>query len=155
MLTLSDYFTRRSTGENLSIIYASELTDAIRDAASALLARVNALLTQFYLDTPDAPRRVVNSGWRPSVVNAAVGGAPHSAHLTGEAIDLADADRLLGRWCMNHQDQVIAAGLCGERPEATATWVHLQTKRVGDLAFYWPTQSSYDKWAKAGSVVMA
>ena len=144
MITITDYLTRRATGERLDVTNADELTDAIREAADDLLAKVNLLLTHFYVDAPDASQRTVNSGWRPESLNKAVGGAPASKHLTGHAIDLGDADRKLARWCAEHQDAMRAAGLCAERPEATPTWVHLQSVPVASGAvFYWPSNRAY------------
>lgn len=70
----------------------------------------------------------VSSGYRPAAANAAAGGASKSCHLTCEAVDFADRDRKLTKWCLANLDILEQAGLYMESPVATPTWVHLQTR---------------------------
>jgi hypothetical protein len=71
---------------------------------------------------------IVSSGWRPAAVNATIkGAAPKSNHLTGRAVDLADPDRSIGRWCIDNQNALEKVGLWLEHPDDTPTWCHLQT----------------------------
>ena len=115
-LTLAAYWMGRDA------MYPAEWSYQVHDNAVELLRRVNLLLGQ-YGSTP-----AVNSGWRPASVNAAAGGAAHSLHLTGEAVDLADRDGALKYWCMSHLSILADCGLWMENGTATPTWCHLQSK---------------------------
>lgn len=44
---------------------------------------------------------VIHSGWRPPAKNAAIGGVPHSDHLTGKAADFHVADTPTAPWVEN------------------------------------------------------
>lgn len=70
----------------------------------------------------------VSSGYRPAAQNAAAGGAKKSCHLTCEAVDFADVDRKLTKWCLANLDVLTSAGLYMESPVNTPSWVHLQTR---------------------------
>lgn len=70
---------------------------------------------------------IVSSGYRPRVINSAVGGRVGSAHLRCQAVDFLDRAGLLAAWCLAHTDVLEAAGLYMEDPRWTPTWVHLQT----------------------------
>jgi len=71
---------------------------------------------------------MVSSGYRPAAANTAAGGASKSCHLTCEAVDFADRDRKLTKWCLANLDILEQAGLYMESPVAAPTWVHLQTR---------------------------
>jgi hypothetical protein len=75
----------------------------------------------------------VNCGYRCPAHNHAVGGAPDSAHLTGEAADIADVDGLLKLWLT--EERLIAFGLWMEDPQATPTWAHLQVRPARNRIF--------------------
>lgn len=77
----------------------------------------------------------VTSGYRPAAINAAVGGAKKSAHMSCEACDFADPDGRLARWCISNLDILIAAGLYMESPKATPGWVHLQIRPTKNRVF--------------------
>lgn len=109
--------------------YQAECTAAVRVNAAELVRRVNLLLGE-YGSTP-----AVNSGWRPRAVNASVGGAQGSAHITGEAVDLRDDAGKLKAWIEANLYQLEKAGLWMELPAATPTWCHLQTRRASSLIF--------------------
>ena len=128
ILTLADYYMGRDA------LHAGELTLSLRENAACLVQRANTLLRR-------AGRRacVVNSGWRPPAVNAAVANAsPRSRHMTCEAVDLADLDGSLDAWCLAHLDELAAIGLWLEHPDATPGWCHVQSvpPRSGSRVFH-------------------
>ena len=101
--------------------HAHELTAELRSNATLMIARANALLLHAVLPG------VVNSGWRPQAVNAAVANAsPRSKHLSCQAIDLDDAHGALDAWCMRNLFVLEEIGLWLEHPEATPGWCHVQ-----------------------------
>lgn len=68
----------------------------------------------------------IDCGYRCPAHNAAVGGAPDSAHLTGQAADILDENGSLKEW-MN-ADMLALYGLWAEIYEKTVTWLHVQTR---------------------------
>ncbi len=134
-LSVQEYFTDES-GARRDIVYASLCTPQIRSSAVITVARWNMLLGYFYAANPDAPRRKVDSGWRPPAINAATpGAATNSTHLGAQAADIWDADRLLARWILQNEIDCKAAGrlsyatqigLWFEDFRTTPTWVHGQ-----------------------------
>lgn len=95
--------------------------DETRKNAADLVGRINMLAKELPFPLPS-----MTSGYRPAAINAAVGGAKKSNHMTGNAIDLADADGKLDAWCMANLDILERLGLWLEHPDATPTWCHLQ-----------------------------
>ena len=94
---------------------------------NTLIPKVNQLLEMFFIDNPEAPRRDVNSGYRPAEINAGIpGSAKKSNHMICAAVDLKDNDRLLGNWCLKNLDKLNQIGLYMEDLEHTPTWVHWQ-----------------------------
>jgi hypothetical protein len=73
----------------------------------------------------------VSSGYRPSDINKAAGGANRSAHMTCQACDLVDSNREFANWCINNLNILKQAGLYLEDPRWTPRWVHLQIRRPG------------------------
>ena len=69
---------------------------------------------------------VVNAGYRCPAHNAAVGGAPNSAHLSGEAADIADADGSLKAWLT--AAMLEGYGLWAEDYSYTSDWLHVQIR---------------------------
>ena len=73
---------------------------------------------------------LVSSGWRPPAVNAAT---PHAAtnskHMTGQAIDIFDPDRLLCNWVdtASGLGALSEIGLWIEDVHYTGSWLHCQT----------------------------
>jgi hypothetical protein len=49
-----------------------------------------------------------------------------SKHLSGAAVDVADADGVLKKWCVHNLDVLQELGLYMEDPLSTLTWVHFQ-----------------------------
>lgn len=136
MFSVDDYFTGPD-GLRRDIAYSDELTHEILANAQTTVDRWNLLLTHFYAENPAARRRTIHSGWRPKAVNKATpGAAPFSTHLTAEALDAGDEDRLLAIWILGNE---VAAkklavpsyaekiGLWFEDFRTTGTWVHGQS----------------------------
>lgn len=126
MITTGLYFA-----QHLNEAAPDELTDQIRANAATLVERVNRLLADFGV------ARVQRSGWRPEAFNATFqhtdasgavvrGGAPQSAHMTGEAVDMADNDGLLDAWL--DDEKLAKYELYREHPDSTPSWCHLQTR---------------------------
>lgn len=104
--------------------------------SSELIPLINELLIEFYKAHPNVPRRSVTSGYRPSAINAKVKGASKkSAHMSCQAIDLWDRDRLLGVWCKKNVHLLERLGLYLEDPAYTPTWTHLQTRPTRNRIF--------------------
>jgi len=133
MLTAEDYFGR------MSRIAGEEPTREIRENATELLERVNALLAEkCFLAFPSATNPVVNSGWRTPGYNASIANAaPKSKHMSGQAIDIRDQDNALDAYLVTHTDLLVKHRLWMENPIATSGWCHLQSvpPRSGNRCF--------------------
>jgi hypothetical protein len=106
------------------------IDDEMRTSALHLLSKINELLNHFYKAHPEASRRVVTSGYRPSAINAKVGGAAKSHHQSCRAVDLLDTDRKLMSFCLENLHILQELDLWMEDPRWTkgrvTNWVHLQ-----------------------------
>ena len=125
-ITLADYFMGRDWS------HANELSGELRANAALTVARANALLERAGL------AGIVNSGWRPHAINAAVPTASaRSKHLTCQAIDLGDGDEALDTWCLRNLFVLEDLGLWLEHPDATPGWCHVQVvpPRSGQRVF--------------------
>jgi len=123
MIELQQYWMGRDRS------YPKELTDDIRANAAETVKRSNSLIAVYQKATGDYRPRGVNSGWRPSQVNAKTSGAAKkSRHMTGQAIDIADASKSMKIWLMTPagQQALVECELWMEHPDATPTWVHVQ-----------------------------
>lgn len=78
---------------------------------------------------------VTSSGYRPSNINAAVGGSKKSSHLTCQAVDFVDKDGSLAKFCLENMELLEELGLYLENPSYTKGWVHLQTKKTKNNPF--------------------
>lgn len=128
---------------NRDVIYARELTPAIRTNAARTIAAVNAVLGVFAKDTGIILTQV-SSGWRPACVNCrTANSAKNSLHMTAEACDMRDTPtRDFARWCCKNSEVLERAGLWLERFEWTPTWVHLQTRPpASGRRFYIPSSA--------------
>jgi hypothetical protein len=114
-ITLADYFMGRDCS------HANELSGELRTNAALTVARANALLERAGF------AGIVNSGWRPHAINAAIPRASaRSKHLTCQAIDLDDLNDALDTWCLHNLCVLEDLGLWLEHPDATPGWCHVQ-----------------------------
>jgi hypothetical protein len=84
----------------------------------------------------------VSSGYRTPEVNKAAGGATNSAHMTCEAVDIADKDKKIKDWLLKHADILRELDLWVEQFDSTETWVHLQI-RPASTRFFFPDRAAY------------
>lgn len=75
----------------------------------------------------------VSSGYRPGWYNRAAGGAPGSAHMLCEAVDLHDRDNSIKKWIT--EDILTKYDLYMEDPDKTLTWIHLQVRPTHSRIF--------------------
>lgn len=75
---------------------------------------------------------VINCAARCAKHNAAIGGAPNSAHLYGLAADIADPTGRLKSWVAT---KLVDFGLWMELPARTPTWAHLQVRPADERIF--------------------
>jgi hypothetical protein len=119
MISLQDWIT--SSGKYPERAKSNELTEDVVNNAMILLLRVNNLLKDLNFSVMK-----VSSGFRPSDVNAKIGGAKKSAHMTGKAIDLIDDnDQHVGKMIALRPDLLKKHGLMIENIKSTKNWVHL------------------------------
>lgn len=116
MITLSEYLMGRDSEYPLTVELALNV--------AKLLGAIN------YLRGRWGWPLTVSSGYRPGKYNKAAGGALRSAHLTCEAIDLADLDGGFAVWCLKNLEELEKAGLWMENPKQTKGWLHLQVRPV-------------------------
>ncbi len=103
-------------------IRESELSPSNKSNMDELLIRINMLMD----DIQHKP--VVTSGYRTEAINKQIGGSTRSAHLTCEAIDLADTNGKLAYLLLGNQHYLVENQLWMESPDKTPGWVHLDTR---------------------------
>lgn len=104
--------------------YPKEWTKEVEDNAKKLLINVNAFLNEL-----EIKQASVSSGWRPQAINSATpGAAKKSAHTTGEAVDIKDADGKLKEKVLTNVDLLKKYGLWMEHQDSTPTWLHLDIR---------------------------
>jgi len=94
-----------------------------------LLCRINALRVHY------GKPMTVSSGYRPPSINAGVGGAKRSAHMSCQAVDFSDPNGELAAWCLKNMKLLIQLGLYLEDPAFTQGWVHLQSRPTNNNPF--------------------
>lgn len=77
----------------------------------------------------------VSSGYRPSSINASVGGAKKSSHIMCLAVDFVDTDGSIDKFCMDNLELLEKLGLYLESPDYTPRWCHLQLKPTRNRVF--------------------
>ena len=106
--------------------------------AQLITSKASELLSAFGTQLP------ITSGWRPASYNAQVGGSVHSKHLTCLAVDLWDADKKLGEWCVANVERLKEVGIYMESLATTHAssdpkkrWVHWQcvAPKSGNIIF--------------------
>lgn len=137
-----------------------DCTMDVREAAAAMLDRVNVLLAVAYSDglLLDANPRTGSlvsgtryGGFRPG---SAPIGAAKSKHKTGHAVDVYDPRRTLATWCAANLEQVAQIGLWCEDWRWTPSWCHFQDVPPGSgLRVYIPSTSPALASAVPGQVV--
>ena len=117
MISPQDYWNGRD------LTNVDELTPEIRTNADITMAKVSELLDRANAGAD----HFVTSGWRSRAGNAATPGASAtSKHLSGQAVDISDADRYLADWCAANLDVLEEIGLWCEDFRYTPRWVHFQ-----------------------------
>lgn len=128
-VNLENYFMGRDR------TYSLDLTMDVRRESARTVDLTNKLLNVAQAAGVELIRRadsntLVNSGWRPAALNAQTqGAAPHSKHITGQAIDLFDPEGEIDEWLLTKlgQEALVSIGLWMEHPGSTKGWSHLQT----------------------------
>jgi len=101
--------------------YALEYTQQISENLDRLLIPINKIR-----DAYGKPMKV-NSGWRPAEINAATpGSAPHSKHMEGLAVDIADPDNALMQWTLQNLQLMKDLNIFMEDFRWTPGWCHYQ-----------------------------
>jgi Peptidase M15 len=101
--------------------YALEYTQQISENLDRLLVPINKIR-----DAYGKPMKV-NSGWRPPEINAATpGSAPHSKHMEGLAVDIADPDNALMQWTLQNLQLMKDLNIFCEDFRWTPGWCHYQ-----------------------------
>lgn len=139
-ITLEQYLAGREA------LYPAEFTEEIRKNALLTVSRVNTLLAvleaeRVPLEANPKTGSIINSGWRPALINGQVkGAAPKSKHITAEACDLYDPEGAIDDYLMSEAGQraLVAARLWLEHPSATKSWTHWQVvpPRSNNRIFY-------------------
>lgn len=106
------------------------LTPVLNQNMVKLLAAVNYLQAHWWTFP-----MLVSSGYRPGLYNDKAGGSKKSAHLTCEAIDIADPRQELSTFLLHNQNILAQCSLYMEHPSATKTWCHLQTRPTKERVF--------------------
>lgn len=119
-ISIEAYFADSKTGEDRRIKYGADYTPEILSNATVLLEKVNALLADLGILSC-----TLNSGWRPPSVNAAIGGARKSLHVTGKAIDLTDKSGQLDQVLSDKPELLKKHELWREDSGSTPGWCHL------------------------------
>lgn len=116
-----------TTGDrHKSRLDSPECTLAVKMKVADLAERVTKLLEFLgfaHVDTKD-----VTSGFRTRASNKAAGGAPNSAHLTGEAVDIADSTGTIARAILADPSVLQRFDLYIENPQQTSGWIHFTTR---------------------------
>jgi hypothetical protein len=122
LISLDDYIT--ASGKYPARASSPELTEEVLKNAKTLLEKLNAFLNELGVTEVR-----VSSGFRPASANAKAGGAKRSAHMTGEACDLADSDGALDRLIEQNHGLLKKYGLWLEAPSKTPSWAHLDIRQ--------------------------
>jgi hypothetical protein len=102
--------------------FSDEYTSEISNNLDTLLEKLNVLRAAY-----GHPMKV-SSGWRPASINGMIpNAAKKSNHMIGLAVDIADADGALMKWCLDNLDLLTATGLYLEDFRYTPTWCHFQS----------------------------
>lgn len=102
--------------------FPGEYTEEISHNLDILLQKINVIRAAY------GKPMTVNSGWRPASINGMIpNAAKKSNHMIGCAVDIADPDGSLMKWCLENLDLLTATGLYLEDFRYTPTWAHFQS----------------------------
>lgn len=138
-MNLSKYFTleefTRSATADARHLDNTPSPEAV-EKLTVLALRVDVLRSRYGMALS------ATNGYRSPAVNAAVGGAANSAHMFGQAVDIADGPhRDFARWCLLNLHLLEELGLWMEDPQWTPGWVHLQTREVAGARVFRPSMA--------------
>lgn len=106
---------------------SNECTTEIRINAADLAERVSRLLDKLGITT------TITSGFRTTTANKGASGAKRSAHMSGQACDLADPKGEIGKKIT--VALLVECDLYMEDLSYTKEWVHLQTRPTKNRIF--------------------
>lgn len=102
-------------------LYPKEYTAEIDKNIDRLLVIMNKIRTVY------AKPMIVDSGWRPKVINDATSNsAKRSNHMLGLAVDIKDADSKLMQWVIANLNLMQQLGVYMEDFRWTPSWCHFQ-----------------------------
>lgn len=121
----NDYITDQdiitSSGKYLDRAESVELTKEVKNNINQLVKKINSL----FRDLEHKEKLTVSSGFRPSDINSAVGGATKSLHMRGLAVDLVDIDGNIDYTIQSRPDLLKKYDLWLEHPDFTKGWSHI------------------------------
>jgi hypothetical protein len=146
-ITANDYFMCRTRNRNHPAYgkdfryvpgYKEEWTPQIQENAENLVKLVNALFTEIEILTGKNITLNITSGWRPSKYSKEIGTSVRSAHVMGQAIDIADLGNKKFNLLEVNLNLLKIKGMAMEHKSATRSWLHLQSvlPRSGNTIFY-------------------
>lgn len=103
---------------------------------AVLLEKINKIRALYGKSmTPSSGLRTMEDHLRIYKEKAAKAGVPFdeskvpmkSRHLYGQAVDIADPNKELQKWCKDHESDLASIGLWMEDFSATPNWCHFQT----------------------------
>jgi len=94
----------------------------VRSNAADLAERVSRLLDHLGVTA------AISSGFRTALSNSKAAGSKNSAHLTGQAVDLADTTGTLAATITRDPGLLVTYDLYMENAYYTKGWVHLSTR---------------------------
>lgn len=119
-MDIHKYFSRNEYLKGREVYYP--LTEEMEQNLIKLLKALNPIREAY------GKALTISSGYRPSAINASVGGAKKSNHLLCLACDFKDTDGAFGKWCLANLELLEKHGLYMEDLASTKGWVHLQAK---------------------------
>jgi hypothetical protein len=143
-ITANDYFMCRTRNRNHPAYgkdfryvsgYKEEWTPQIQENAENLVKLINTLFTEIEALTRKSISLNITSGWRPSKYSKEIGTSIRSAHVTGQAIDLADIGNKKFNLITAHMDLIILKDLYLEDSRWTKSWLHVQTRPTRNRIF--------------------
>lgn len=125
-----NYFSRAELLMGRDILYP--INQEQSDNLDKLIAALNHIRHAYGLPM------IVSSGYRPSSINASVGGAKLSAHQSCQAVDIVDKDGELAKWILAHLTLLEEHGIYLESPDYTYIinkkgeridgWIHMDIR---------------------------